>query len=316
MKVDEMMKIAFLLLLVTHILIPIVFIWWIAAAQYTAKFTVFLQMVALGAYMGMIFLAGRWDWLGYSLRYAIGGAFIAASLIALMKFGSLPWFSGGLREWAWRALFGMLLLLFVPVLVSAAAGQRYDGEALDLVFPLKGGVYYVAHGGSTEVVNYHVVVPPQKFALDIVKLGRFGTRATGVYPKTLSRYAIFGEPVYAPCSGKVLKAESTFPDLIPPQSDPKNPAGNYVVIDCGKAMVLLAHLRQGSLQVSTGDWVNVGDLIASVGNSGNTSEPHLHIHAIRDAGEDLLEDLLRTGVPVPLTFSGRFLTRNSLVRVP
>jgi murein DD-endopeptidase MepM/ murein hydrolase activator NlpD len=71
--------------------------------------------------------------------------------------------------------------------------------------------------------------------------------------------------------------------------------------------VLLAHLRQNSLTVAPGQVIAAGDLLGRVGNSGNTSEPHLHVHAIRTGSGDM-----RDGEPVPFTFANRFLIRNDL----
>ncbi|MGE7916039.1 M23 family metallopeptidase [Lysinibacillus xylanilyticus] len=54
--------------------------------------------------------------------------------------------------------------------------------------------------------------------------------------------------------------------------------------------------------VEKGEKVTTGQILGKVGNSGNTSEPHLHIHAEKN------------GKGVPITFNDRFLVRNSLVR--
>jgi murein DD-endopeptidase MepM/ murein hydrolase activator NlpD len=78
--------------------------------------------------------------------------------------------------------------------------------------------------------------------------------------------------------------------------------------------VILAHLKEGSLQVEVGDEVRPGMELGQIGNSGNTSEPHLHIHAVR--GEVLdLDELLFHGEGVPIVFEGRFLRRNDRVAI-
>jgi murein DD-endopeptidase MepM/ murein hydrolase activator NlpD len=68
----------------------------------------------------------------------------------------------------------------------------------------------------------------------------------------------------------------------------------------------MAHLQRNSVRVRTGDVMAVGDTVARVGNSGNTDEPHLHIHAQLPgtAGEPF------NGDPVPIRFDGRYLARN------
>ncbi len=123
-----------------------------------------------------------------------------------------------------------------------------------------------------------------------------------------TNYAIWEEPLYSPCNGTIRETRNDFPDLIPPQRDSQNPAGHHILIQCLRADILMAHLQCGSLMVQTGETVKVGQAIAKVGDSGNTSEPHLHIHARREnTGQALLE-----GEGIPITFDGRFLVRNSL----
>ncbi len=79
-------------------------------------------------------------------------------------------------------------------------------------------------------------------------------------------------------------------------------------MQCDRADVLLAHLQRGSLTVRAGETVEVGQAIAKIGHSGNTTEPHLHIHARKEnTGKSLLD-----GEAMPITFSNRFLARNSL----
>lgn len=150
-------------------------------------------------------------------------------------------------------------------------------------------------------INYHHAHESQAYAVDIVKLNALGSRATGIYPNELDKYEIFGDELTSPCTGEVVQAENDLADLVPPNADPKNAAGNSVVISCKGVEVLLAHMQKGSVRVQSGDRVEVGEPIGLVGNSGNTSEPHLHIHAEKD------------GKGVPIEFDGRFLVRNSIV---
>ncbi len=73
--------------------------------------------------------------------------------------------------------------------------------------------------------------------------------------------------------------------------------------------VILAHLRRGSIAVAAGDSVEIGDPLARMGNSGNSSEPHLHVHAQRG----LPRDAPLGGEPLWLTINGRFLVRNDRI---
>ncbi len=73
--------------------------------------------------------------------------------------------------------------------------------------------------------------------------------------------------------------------------------------------MLLAHMEKNSLIVSLNTLVKTGDPIGQVGNSGNTTEPHLHIHASKGG----TPDKLISGVGLPILFSGRFLLRNDVI---
>lgn len=108
----------------------------------------------------------------------------------------------------------------------------------------------------------------------------------------------FGRPVLAPCSGKVVVVHDGETDHEARRSQPallayalgqaarirRGPpaiAGNHVVIALGDAgpFVLLAHLRRASVRVEVGDTVAVGRPIGACGNSGNSTQPHVHLQA-------------------------------------
>jgi len=114
----------------------------------------------------------------------------------------------------------------------------------------------------------------------------------------LEEFASFGKAVTAPARGTVIAVENSQRDLAPtpgevtfPQgAPPENRAailGNYVILqlDSGEC-VFLAHFQQGSVRVKKGDNVQEGQMIGSVGNTGNTSGPHLHIEML-DGPPDL-----------------------------
>jgi len=90
--------------------------------------------------------------------------------------------------------------------------------------------------------------------------------------------------------------------------DPGHGAGNYIMIRCANTdtFVGLVHLAQSSIGVRPGDVVTIGQPLAQVGNSGYTSEPHLHIHAKRGSMLD--------GEGIAIRFDGEWLIRNSVVR--
>ncbi|WP_457938246.1 M23 family metallopeptidase [Mesorhizobium sp. 10J20-29] len=139
------------------------------------------------------------------------------------------------------------------------------------------GEWHVYWGGRTLEENYHAVDAAQRFAVDLL-IRRDGASHAGD-PHRLESYFCWDAPVLAPAGGEVVEAVTGLPDQAIGETDAEHPAGNHVVLDLGAgAYLFLAHLRQGSVQVSTGDSVKAGQEIGRCGNSGNTSEPHLHVH--------------------------------------
>jgi murein DD-endopeptidase MepM/ murein hydrolase activator NlpD len=96
---------------------------------------------------------------------------------------------------------------------------------------------------------------------------------------TLESYHCWGEPILSPGAGTVVTVTNDLPDNPIGRTDPQHPAGNHVVIDLGNSeFAFLAHMQEGSITVSEGETVETGDKLGLCGNSGNTSEPHLHMH--------------------------------------
>jgi hypothetical protein len=104
--------------------------------------------------------------------------------------------------------------------------------------------------------------------------------------------------------------EDGLPDMPPPQPDRTHIAGNHVLLECDGVHVLLAHFQRGTVRVRREQSIEAGAVIGHVGNSGNSNEPHLHIHAQRPApaGAEPL-----SGDPLPIRLGGRYLVRNDRV---
>ena len=132
-------------------------------------------------------------------------------------------------------------------------------------------------GGRDVEYNFLAVDAGQRFALDLLVV-RDGRSHAGD-PSMLESYHCWGRPILAPADGVVVRAVDGVPDQAIGASDPTNPAGNHVVIDFGNdEHGFLAHLQEGSVRVVAGDLVASGQDIGLCGNSGNSSEPHLHFH--------------------------------------
>jgi biotin carboxyl carrier protein len=142
-------------------------------------------------------------------------------------------------------------------------------------------------GGTNVLSNYHYEYEGQRYAFDLVQENKQFSY-NGDPLKNESYYA-FGKEIIAPADGTVVSVFNDTPDNEPVGvMNEKVPAGNLVVIDHGgKEFSYLAHLKKGSIKVKPGDKVKTGDFIGLLGNSGNSSEPHLHFQV--SDGPDLFE---------------------------
>lgn len=180
-----------------------------------------------------------------------------------------------------------------------------DG-AVELEFPLSGGDFYIAQSGPGSDFSGDVhTSPDEKYAVDIIKdTGRVDL--FGSDKLSLDNDPSFGVQVFSPCTGQVVWTHNDTPDPPPGKKNP-GAVANSVTIDCGGFNVIMAHFKQYSVVVNTGDQVKAGDPIAAVGNSGNSTGPHLHIMAVREnsGGSDAM--------PLPMLFGGRYLQKGDTV---
>jgi murein DD-endopeptidase MepM/ murein hydrolase activator NlpD len=128
----------------------------------------------------------------------------------------------------------------------------------------------------------------------------------------VERFLAFGLTIVAPAAGRVVSVHDGEADHMARRSQIVRAsyaltqaararagagalAGNHVILELPDhgVYVLLAHLRAGSIRVGTGESVAVGQELAACGNSGNSTQPHLHIQAM-----DAADPHTARGVPV------------------
>ena len=232
--------------------------------------------------MWLLLLHRGLGWLpAWVMTRAVRALVVVLALVPMAAAVRLP----GLRAGGWSS--GLTLEVAVLVAVAAACAwsrrpDRLEPVSSPLSSPFRSGTWYVVQGGPSLLLNHHVPAAPQRRALDLVLLRPSGARAAGLFPAALHSYAGYGQDVLAPCDGTVRRIVDTVPDEAPRHARLAPPYGNQVRIDTGRETVVLAHLRPGSVRVHVGQRVRRGDVLGEVGNSGNTSEPHLHLHAERD----------------------------------
>lgn len=139
------------------------------------------------------------------------------------------------------------------------------------------GEWLVFWGGDTRDQNHHVDHPSQRRAADLVKVDDAGSTHRGA-GKNLKDYYAYGQDVLAMVDGVVVTAIEGIPDSVPGEIDGSYVTGNLVVLrHDGGVHSAYAHLAPGSLKVKQGDRVRRGQVIGACGNSGYSSEPHLHV---------------------------------------
>ena len=225
-----------------------------------------------------------WPWavVGNLARYAVylglavaAAHGVVASLLAYRAGKLLP------TRTAWVAS-GLLVLMTLTCLLGVGHVflAPFPDDRILIAFPLE-GVWSVGQGGPSVLTNTHISYANQRYALDLAKVGPDG-KCFKPDGRHLQDYLAWGQPVRAPLSGTVIKAVRTYPDNELGLVDDRDSRGNHVLIrSVSGEIILLAHLRKASVLVEEGDSVQEGQLIAEVGNSGNTSYPHLHIDASR-----------------------------------
>jgi len=161
-----------------------------------------------------------------------------------------------------------------PVLAPSRFLDYQTRTPLNLPFD---GEWYVVWGGRTLEQNYHAANVAQRFAIDAVVVRDDSTHSGDASDP--SNYYCWGQVVRAPAPAKVVSVVRDLPDNPIGTTDQKNPAGNHVVLDFGQGEFgFLAHMQEGSITASEGTTVQGGQELGRCGNSGNTSEPHVHFH--------------------------------------
>jgi murein DD-endopeptidase MepM/ murein hydrolase activator NlpD len=148
----------------------------------------------------------------------------------------------------------------------------------------------------------------ERYAIDFVAVDERGRTADRRDWRTLfateppERFYAYGRPILAPADGVVVEVHDGEVDHAARRSQltlvaymlgqPARVrqgvaaiAGNHVILALGDdgAFAALVHLRKGSLRVAAGDRVTAGQHIADCGNSGNSTQPHLHLQVMDSA---------------------------------
>ena len=204
-------------------------------------------------------------------------------------------------------------------------------RTLDLAYPFRGR-WLVQNSPANRVPSHGTRLFATAYAIDFVPVDERGrsarlSLASILRPEPPELFPGFGRRLTAPAAGVVVAVHDGEPDHdafrgIPSIRYALNQqrraaangwpglGGNHVIIELPTGeFVALCHLQQGSIRVSAGQSVAVGDEVGLCGNSGNSTEPHVHVQAM-DARD------LHHASAIPISFQGRLPSNREVVDIP
>ncbi|MBL4854725.1 MAG: M23 family metallopeptidase [Robiginitomaculum sp.] len=301
-----------------QLIILIVTLIWFAFSKRRSFIDSALKIFCITSLLAGLWLGGVWF---YPPLYGLLIFTCLFAVLMVLHFKQSAFKSGTLRSLISNTPILALLPLSSFLIWHGVTGRlNPSGDFVDLQSPFQEGAgACVLSGGISPLLNFHIFPSDspqdlaQTYALDIVKTRKNGFRTKRGYtlnpkPNVLENYEIFGTDITSPCSGLVVEYENGLPDQPIGGSDKINTGGNGVVLKCDNLHIHLHHMKKGSLSVRLGDKVVTGQHLGQVGNSGNTIEPHLHLHA-----ETIVQDgnTNAHGKPIHMRFKGKYMARGA-----
>jgi hypothetical protein len=297
----------------SHIALPVL----LTAATFWIRGNAFLVNVITQTVVLIIFFAGYWEFFGLRFRRVFLALF---EFVLVLQLADVVLRSHRTEVNIPPMVFLSLVEAFLIIRVVRIFIVRYakDPLSVEILFPLHDGPFLITDGGNSRtsrLMNYHYYSPMHKrnhtnqsmlYATDIVKIAN---SYPSFLPRVNSDYPIFGEPVFAPIDGTVVKVENGIRDNQPYGGKYPYNTGNTVVIRRDSSYLLIGHLQQGSVSVHVGEQVSAGQIVARAGNSGLSERPHIHMQLTRSTEENFWR-----GTGVCMVFKGMNLYKNRILR--
>jgi Peptidase family M23 len=301
-------------LILLQIVLPI----FLICAFFFISKDAYLSFVIIELYLGIIFLAGYWEFFSHLFKIIF---FILIELLLLFILFNKIMTSANLGlDMNVIIIFTILGLYLLYNLVKIILTiLKKEKNAFEIFFPYRNGKYLITDGGDSKtsrLMNYHYHSLMHRrnktnhsmlFATDIIKTSPNKKR---FLPVQNEEYPIFNENVYCPMEGKVIKVVNDIDDNIPFSGNYPYNTGNTVIIKNANYFFLLGHLKKESIVVSEGRTLEKGALIGQTGNSGYSERPHLHMQLT----ESQLENFW-VGKGISILYKGRNLYKNRVIKI-
>ena len=241
------------------------------------RFTVGRQIIRVSGYLSWLFLIGVvGDFIGFGESWRIpitGGLTLNFYWFFLLMFLKTPIYTFG------QAIYQIVCDWFVKLRhIGKMPTQGSYNQKGTYMLPFT-GKWTVFNGGTDENLQHGGSVS-QTYAYDFIIMDDDGKSFQG-NATDLHSYYCYAKDILAPANGTVVqvrkRSKDSFVDGVNVYCDSMDIRGNYITIKhFDDEYSVFAHIMPGSITVKVGDNVTQGDIIAKCGNSGNTSEPHLH----------------------------------------
>jgi peptidase M23-like protein len=295
-----------------YIIVPLFLIGMIAFKKQQSILMWVFTILSFGSVIAYLWATARWEIVSIYFRPIFSILYLIACVVGYKRIKKPKTLPKKIAMVFGIGLHVVLIIFFSGLNWFSFKGYITPENTIDLASPFHNGKQIVLHGGASPFTNGHFHVKPQNYALDIVGLNNLGMRASSFQGGSdLNDYVIYGQVIYSPLNGTVIAVEDKYDDQTPPTTDIEHLAGNYILIGSEGVEILLAHLKKGSIVVKIGDIVTTNTLLGQVGNTGNTSEPHLHIH-VEKGGE---ANTVLNGIAVPFTINKQYFVRGDIIKV-
>lgn len=313
----------FLLILITHILLPLSLLISLPVASNINIFVYSVYYLLVGNILWLLYQAGSWEFTYYQLRWLY---ILLWGIVGLYSF--FQKIISGLHKSVYlistadfilivAGITANIILLYLHLRIYQSitrASKDSNDEILNIAFPCKNGTYLITDGGDGSIcslMNYHYkgsihgknnTYKSMRFAVDIVEMKSNGRTVKSTLSNNNKDYEIFYKKVYSPIDGIVIDVKDDIEDNCPfPKKMPYN-VGNHVVIKSSINYLVIGHLQKGSVSVKIGDTIKTGTELGRVGNSGLTPRPHIHMQISESKDGNYWR-----GDGIPFTFGNGFV---------